>query len=173
MYFLDTTGTSCPSTGVGLPATTASLPAAGSFTSPTYSTSTASLGLTTSNPGLTPTNMRVLKGFPTALAKGATDALTTHSARGSPTPQRCTVADEGLGDNTYSTTANTYTAAAASTTAGLQKWVYSASSGQWKMIYTLQSGLNLGQPYTVPSYPTGNSLHHFVGDDYRTLGAGH
>ena len=25
----------------------------------------------------------------------------------------------------------------------------------WKLAYTLQSGLNLGQPYTVPGYPTG------------------
>ena len=48
-----------------------------------------------------------------------------------------------------------YTAAAASTTAGLQKWVFDASTKQWNLAYVLQSGLNLGQPYTVPGYPTG------------------
>ena len=67
------------------------------------------------------------------------------------------MADEGAGDNTYSTTSNTYTAAAASTTAGLQKWVFNSSSGSWQLAYTLQNGLNLGVPYTVPSYPTGTN----------------
>ena len=45
-------------------------------------------------------------------------------------PDTLYVADEGAGDNTYSTTTNgTYTAAAASTTAGLQKWVFDPSTG--------------------------------------------
>ena len=43
----------------------------------------------------------------------------------------------------------------AQTTAGLQKWVFDSSAGEWKLAYTLQAGLNLGRPYTVPGYPTG------------------
>ncbi len=159
VYFLDTTGTACPSNGVGLPSSTATLPSSGTFTSPTYSTSAASLGLTATNPGLTPTNMCVLSGFPTALAKGATDASDYPFGMWFANPTTLYVADEGAGDNAYSTTTNTYTAAAASTTAGLQKWVFNAASNQWTLAYTLQNGLNLGQPYTVPSYPTGDNSY--------------
>ena len=50
-----------------------------------------------------------------------------------------------------------YTAAAAQTTAGLQKWIFSVASGKWSLAYTLQAGLNLGVPYTVKNYPTGNN----------------
>jgi len=42
--------------------------------------------------------------------------------------------------------------AATSTTAGLQKWVL--TQGTWKLVYTMQKGLNLGQAYAVPNYPT-------------------
>jgi hypothetical protein len=48
-----------------------------------------------------------------------------------------------------------YTGAAAQTTAGLQKWIL--NSGTWSLVYTLQAGLNLGVPYTVANYPTGNN----------------
>jgi hypothetical protein len=50
---------------------------------------------------------------------------------------------------------NTYTTAAAQTTAGLQKWVFNSTS--WNLAYTLSSGLSLGVPYTVPGYPTGDN----------------
>jgi hypothetical protein len=53
------------------------------------------------------------------------------------------VADEGDG---------TPADATGSTTAGLQKWIL--ANGTWKMAYVLQNGLNLGQPYTIPNYPT-------------------
>lgn len=43
----------------------------------------------------------------------------------------------------------------AATTAGLQKWVFDSAAGEWKLAYTLQAGLDLGQPYQVPGYPTG------------------
>jgi hypothetical protein len=36
-------------------------------------------------------------------------------------------------------------------TAGLQKWVLTA--GSWVLQYTIQTGLNLGVPYSVPNYP--------------------
>ena len=65
------------------------------------------------------------------------------------------VADEGDGTNTYSTATGTYTDAAAQTTAGLQKWVFNGTS--WTLAYTLSGGLNLGSPYVVPGYPTGDN----------------
>ena len=139
VYFLDTTGTACPN-GVGLPSASATLP-----TSPlVYNPGTlATKGL--------PSNLCILAGFPTALAKTApvvafpfgmwfADANTLY------------VADEGDG---YTGGTDLYTHAAAQTTAGLQKWVFSAKTGSWSLAYTLQKGLNLGTPYTVHGYPTG------------------
>jgi hypothetical protein len=35
--------------------------------------------------------------------------------------------------------------------------VFEPAAGEWKHVYTLQSGLDLGQPYTVPGYPTGEN----------------
>ena len=167
VYFLDTTGTACPTTaqggGVGIPAAGASLPAVTSFTSPTFSTSDPALGLTAKNPGLTPTNMCVLNGFPTALAKNATDASDYPFGIWFANPTTLYVADEGSGDNAFSTATGTYTAAAASTTAGLQKWVFDGTA--WKLAYTIQNGLNLGMPYSVAndakgnSYPTGDNTY--------------
>ena len=97
--------------------------------------------------------MCVLKGFPTALAKNATDASDYPFGLWFANPTTLYVADEGAGDNAFAN--GSYTAAAASTTAGLQKWVYNAAAGQWQLAYTLQNGLNLGAPYTVRGYPTG------------------
>jgi hypothetical protein len=65
------------------------------------------------------------------------------------------VADEGNGDNTFTTASGTYSAAAAQTTAGLQKWVLDGTS--WHLAYTLSAGLNLGVPYQVPGYPSGDN----------------
>ena len=94
--------------------------------------------------------MCVLNGLPTTLSKHATyfpfgiwfaDANTLY------------VADEGNGDNTYSN--GLYTVAAGQTTAGLQKWIFDSTSGQWNLAYVLQSGLQLGVPYTVGAIRTG------------------
>ncbi len=161
VYFLDTSGSACPSgsAGSGLPSSSATLPTASTWTPPSYSTSNASLSLTTSNPGLAPTNMCILKGFPTTPASGATDASDYPFGVWFASPTVLYVADEGADDNTYSSSTNTYTAAAASTTAGLQKWVFNSSSGSWQLAYTLQNGLNLGVPYTVPGYPAGNNSY--------------
>jgi hypothetical protein len=141
VYFLDTTGTACPN-GVGLPVPGAPLP-----------TTALSYDLATLQANGLPSNMCVLKGFPTALAKKATDASDYPFGIWFANPDTLYVADEGSGDNTYAN--GSYTAAAASTTAGLQKWVYNAADGQWELAYTLQNGLNLGTPYTVDGYPTG------------------
>ena len=85
--------------------------------------------------------LTVLPGFPTTLAK-ASDATFPFGIFFA-NANTLYVADEGDG-----TTAD----AAASTTAGLQKWVL--SNGTWTRVYVLQNGLSLGQPYTVANYPT-------------------
>ena len=139
VYFLDTTGKACPN-GVGLPAPGAQLPTAGlSYDPATLQTN-----------GL-PSNMCILKGFPTALKSTTSFPFGLWFAN----PHTLYVADEGNGDNTYSTSSGTYTTAAAQTTAGLQKWVL--QNGSWQLAYTLTSGLNLGTPYQVPGYPTGDN----------------
>jgi hypothetical protein len=142
VYFVDTTGSVCTNTnGVGVPQTGASLPTSGLAYDPSL----------LQTKGLDPNNMCILEGFPMALKSKTAfpfglwfaDANTLY------------VADEGNGDNTYS--AGSYTKAAAQTTAGLQKWVFDSSSGEWKLAYTLHSGLELGTPYTIAGYPTGNN----------------
>jgi len=65
------------------------------------------------------------------------------------------VADEGDGSTTYDSTTNTYTDEASQTLAGLEKWVFDSSVGQWKLVYTLREGLDLGAPYAVAGYPAG------------------
>jgi hypothetical protein len=149
VYFVDTSGTTtsggpaaCP-TGSGLPAAGATLP-----TTPlTYNASTLQ------TTGL-PSNMCILKGFPTTLAKSTT---AFPFGLWFANPDTVYVADEGDGTNTFSTASGTYTDAAGQTTAGLQKWVFDQATGNWELAYTLQNGLDLGQPYTVPGYPTGDN----------------
>ncbi|MBV8902945.1 MAG: hypothetical protein JOZ22_04850 [Acidobacteriia bacterium] len=53
------------------------------------------------------------------------------------------VADEGDGVATDATI---------SPHAGLQKWTL--NGGTWSLAYVLQNGLNLGQPYSIPGYPS-------------------
>jgi len=151
VYYLNTSGTACAG-GVGLPAANATLPTA-SIASSYTSDSTAAKP----DPSLTDLNICILKGFPTVLAKGATDSSDYPFGIWFASPTVMYVADEGAGDNTYDAATNSYSAAAASTTAGLQKWVYSAKDGEWELAYTLQNGLKLGSPYTVPGYPTGTN----------------
>jgi hypothetical protein len=141
VYFIDTTGIACPG-GSGLPVAGAKLPTSALM---------ANLG-TLETTGL-PSNMCVLAGFPTLLAKSKSgvsypfgiwfaNATTLY------------VADEGDG---YTGGTDLYTHAASQTTAGLQKWVLNASTGKWSLAYTLQKGLGLGQPYAPAGYPTGNN----------------
>ena len=161
VYFADPDGTATVAGGVGLPSTSETLPSASSWTPPAYTTSDPALGLTAKNPGLAPANAYILKGFPTALAKNATDASDYPFGLWFANPTTLYVADEGSGDNTYDAATNAYTAAAASTTAGLQKWSYNSSAGEWQLDYVLQTGLDLGTPYHVApdrhgdQYPTG------------------
>ena len=150
VYFIDNSGfnasgrpLACPN-GVGVPSTSATLP-----TTPIVYDASKVSAL-----GVTPYNMCVLKGFPTNLAKTATtfpfgvwfaDANTLY------------VADEGNGSTTYNAASNTFTDAAAQTSAGLQKWVFNSTTGSWTLAYTMQAGLGLGVPYVVNGYPTGTN----------------
>jgi hypothetical protein len=142
VYFLDTTHKACP-TGVGLPAANAKLP--------TWPLAYNPEDIQTE--GLKPYDMCILKGFPTALKSKTAFPFGIWFANAN----TLYVADEGNGETTYSTSKNEYTEAAASTTAGLQKWVFNSTAGEWQLAYTLQSGLKLGQPYTVAKYPTGDN----------------
>ena len=101
--------------------------------------------------GVTPFNMCILKGFPTALKTKTAFPFGLWFANAN----TLYVADEGNGDATFSTTSGTFTKAAAQTTAGLQKWVFNGTT--WSLAYTISAGLNLGTPYTVANYPTGNN----------------
>jgi hypothetical protein len=133
VYFIDTTGTACSATnGVGLPAST-SLPTLGGA----------------------PYRMCVLKGFNDLPAKGSTAPSIFPFGIWFANPDTLYVADEGDGVLTSDT--NPYDDAAAQTNAGLQKWVFDSVAGEWKLAYTLQAGLDLGQPDTVPGYPTGTN----------------
>jgi hypothetical protein len=142
VYFVDTTGTACPN-GVGLPVPGAALPS-----SPLAYTEE---GL--QEESLMPTNMCILEGFPTALKSKTSRPFGLWFANS----HTLYVADEGNGKNAYSTATRQYTEAAAQADAGLQKWVFDSTAGEWKLAYVLQSGLELGQPYTVPRYPRGNN----------------
>jgi hypothetical protein len=141
VYFVDTTGTACPK-GAGIPAVGAPAPIAPLTFDPAK--------LQTS--GL-PSNMCILAGFPTALAK----SLATPAAPFGlwfANADTLYVADEGdqfAGDTTL------YTHAAAQTTAGIQKWIFNSTTKTWSLAYTLQTGLELGVPYTVNQYPTGSN----------------
>jgi hypothetical protein len=141
VYFVDTTGKACPN-GVGLPAANAQLPAMPLAFDP------AALQTT----GL-PSNMCILAGFPTVLAKNAT-ATDFPFALWFANPTTLYVADEGDG---FASDSTLYTHAAAQTTAGLQKWVFNTTTKTWNLAYTLTNGLQLGVPYTVHGYPTGTN----------------
>jgi hypothetical protein len=141
VYFVDTSGKACPN-GVGVPTPGATLPAAALTFNPA---TLASEGL--------PSNTCILAGFPTTPNKSATttafpfgvwfaDAHTLY------------VADEGDG---YTGGTDLYSHAAAQTSAGLQKWVFDKQSLQWKMAYVINAGLELGQPYKIAGYPSGDN----------------
>jgi hypothetical protein len=134
VYFIDTTGTACSTPdGVGLPISGAALP--------TLSDA--------------PYQLCVLQGFNDLPAKGSSAPNVFPFGIWFANADTLYVADEGTGSNTFDPTAGTYTDAAAQTGAGLQKWVF--GDGRWQLAYTLQNGLELGRPYTVPGYPTGKN----------------
>jgi hypothetical protein len=142
IYFVDTSSNqaACPTTdgtnGVGLPVPASPLPTLAGAPYP----------------------MCVLKGFNDLSAKGKSAPAIFPFGIWFANADTLYVTDEGTGSNTFDPTTGTYTDAAAQTNAGLQKWMFDGT--QWNLAYTLQSGLDLGQPYTVPGYPSGtNSLN--------------
>jgi hypothetical protein len=144
VYFVDTTGTACPK-GVGLPVAGAKLP-----------TAALTYDLTTLQADGLPSNMCVLAGFPT-LSNKTGNPVNFPFGLWFANPTTLYVADEGDGTTTYDATTNTYTDDAAQTLAGLEKWVFNASTQTWNLAYTLENGLDLGTPYTVWGYPTGDN----------------
>jgi hypothetical protein len=144
VYFVDSTGSVCTyANGVGLPAAGAALP-----TSPlAYNPNPTVI----QSEGLKPNNMCILSGFPTALKSTTSFPFGIWFAN----PTTLYVADEGNG-TTGDSVETFYNPAAEQTTAGLQKWIL-VDGRQWELAYTLTAGLNLGVPYTVPGYPTGNN----------------
>ena len=152
VYFVDTTGSdskgnpmACPK-GTGLPAASVSLPAAPIQYDPSV----------LQTKGVFPYNMCILNGFPTVLANSKPPLVPMFPfGVWFVNADTLYVADEGNGTNTFDPVTMTYTAAAAQTTAGLQKWVF--NEGNWSLAYTLSAGLNLGQPYKLSGYPTGNN----------------
>ncbi|HEY7336801.1 MAG TPA: hypothetical protein VH639_18040 [Bryobacteraceae bacterium] len=143
VYFVDPTGTVCTdSNGVGLPAAGAALPTSALAYDPNPNT--------IQSVGLDPNNMCILNGFPTALKSKTSFPFGIWFANAT----TLYVADEGNG-TTGKTVATFYNPAALQTTAGLQKWIL--ASGKWQLAYTLTDGLDLGTPYTVPGYPSGNN----------------
>jgi len=143
VYFIDTTGKACPN-GAGVPQPGAKLPTSPIDYNPALLQSE----------GVTPYNMCILKGFPTTLAKSASEDAFPFGLFFA-NADTLYVADEGNGTATYDPATGSYSAAAAQTTAGLQKWVFNGT--QWNLAYTLSTGLNLGQPYTVAGYPAGDN----------------
>ncbi|MFZ1085753.1 MAG: hypothetical protein WAN35_12385 [Terracidiphilus sp.] len=150
VYFVDTTGTACPATGVGLPVANAPLPITN--LAPSYNATT---GLAN--------NMCVLAGFPTVSNKVGTPVAYPFGLWFA-NATTLYVADEGDGVNTYDPVSNTYTDADGTVsnlgvynTGGLQKWIFNATTHTWQLAYTLTNGLNLGIPYTVFDYPTGDN----------------
>jgi hypothetical protein len=140
VYFVDTTGTACPS-GIGLPSSSATLP-----TTPlSYPTPLPSTGL--------PSNMCILSGFPTLSNKNGTPVNYPFGVWFA-NANTLYVADEGDG---YAGPDDIYTHAAAQTNAGLEKWIFNSTAGKWELAYVLTNGLAIGTPYTVPGYPTGTN----------------
>jgi len=147
VYFIDTSGFSptgtplaCP-LGGGVPAANATLPTSPiSYQAPLLQTE-----------GVVPYNMCILNGFPTATKSKTAFPFGVWFANAN----TVYVADEGNGTNTFDAISGKYTAAAAQTLAGLQKWTFDGT--KWNRVYVLQAGLNLGVPYTVSGYPTGNN----------------
>lgn len=141
VYFVDTTGTACPK-GVGVPAVGAPLPI-----------SPLPVNLSTLQTAGLSNNICILAGFPTVLAKTATAPAAPFGLFFA-NADTLYVADEGDG---FSSDTTLYTHAAAQTTAGIQKWIFNTTTQTWTLAYTLQTGLDLGTPYTVNKYPTGNN----------------
>jgi hypothetical protein len=116
VYFVDSSGTACPN-GIGLPSSSATLP-----------TSALTYDLATLQTNGLPSNMCILAGFP-AMPNSAAKTLSYPFGLWFANAKTLYVADEGDGAGGSSL----YTHAAAQTTAGLQKWVFSSATNTWTL----------------------------------------
>jgi hypothetical protein len=91
------------------------------------------------------TQISVLPGFSTTLAKSTTGTVYHPFGLWFANATTLYVADEG--DGVLANAATGY--------GGLQKWIL--VTGQWQLAYTLTGGLNLGKPYLVSGYPVGTN----------------
>ena len=99
----------------------------------------------------------ILPGFPSVLASG----LALDGSTGNPVSfpfglwfadaNTLYVCDEGDGTLMSPAVNGNVASAYSQATAGVQKW--SLVNGTWQLDYVLNSGLNIGVPYTVPNYP--------------------
>ena len=148
IYFVDTTGKACPN-GVGLPQPGAQLP-----TTPLADGNYSVIGSTKTGQ-LEPTNMCVLAGFPKVPNASAGASTLYPFGMFFAGPDVLYVADEGNGNGPVNGGDYSPAQPANNPTAGLQKWVFDHSTQQWNLAYTIQSGLDLGQPYQVSGLPSG------------------
>jgi hypothetical protein len=150
IYFVDTTGAACPA-GVGRPAAGAQLP-----TTPLGDGSFHVVPPTGKKAILEPTNMCVLAGFPQVPNSANPNTMYPFGMYFA-SADVLYVADEGNGNGPTGNGDYSQAQPANNPTAGLQKWMFDHSANQWKLAYTLQSGLALGQPYPVKGLPAGNN----------------
>jgi hypothetical protein len=124
-----------------------------------YQVGTAGTLPTGDEPGLLSVPITIPAGFPTVEASG--DAL--NGTKNNPVAypfglwfanaSTLYVCDEGDGTLVTPAVNGNVATTLAQTTAGVQKWTLS-SSGTWQLAYVLNSGLEIGVPYTVGTYPS-------------------
>ena len=105
-----------------------------------YQVGTAGTLPALANAGTVPVN--ILPGFNAVPNKSATAVVNYPFGLFFANATTLYVADEGDGPGPRAT----------NKLSGLEKWIL--TNGTWQMAYVLQSGLNLGQQYSIPNYPT-------------------
>jgi hypothetical protein len=112
-------------------------------------------------PGVLPTGdeatlhtvpITIVPGFSTTLASSTTAPIAYPFGLFFANASTLYVCDEGDGTLVNPAVNGNVATPLAQTTAGLQKWTL--SSGTWTLAYVLNSGLNIGVPYSIPNYPT-------------------
>ncbi len=100
----------------------------------------------------------VLPGFSTTLASGVALDGSTNNPVAFPfglwfaDANTLYVCDEGDGTLVSPAVNGNVATPASQATAGVQKWLFNGTT--WQLAYVLNSGLNIGVPYSVPGYPS-------------------